>query len=72
MQKEVIIGATCTLTDKGSKKEYKAKTDSFGNFWFEGLDEDVFSLKIAIDGKSKNCDSVSTEKDENLGDIPLT
>ena len=72
VQKEVIIGATCTLTDSSSKKQYKATTDGFGDFWFEGLNEGTFSLKIAMDGKSKKFDSISTEKDVNLGDIPLT
>ncbi len=72
VQKEVIIGATCTLTEAGSKKQYTATTDGFGDFWFEGLNEGTFSLKIEKDRKSKKFDSISTEKDVNLGDIPLT
>jgi len=72
VQKEVIIGATCTLTDSGSKKQYTAKTDGFGDFWFEGLNEGKFSLKIEMNGKSKKFDALSTEKDVNLGDLPLS
>ncbi len=67
--KEVIIGATCTLSSNG--KKMTATTDGFGDFWFEGLDIGTFSLKIESGGKSKTIDSISTEKDVNLGDIPL-
>jgi len=70
-EKEVIIGATCTLTEKGGKK-LTATTDGFGDFWFEGLDVGMYSLEIKSDGKSKTIDSISTEKDVNLGDIPLS
>ena len=69
-EKEVIIGATCTLTEKGGKK-LTAATDEFGDFWFEGLKDGQFSLEIKSDGKAKTIDGISTEKDVNLGDIPL-
>jgi len=70
-EKEVIIGATCTLT--GAKgKTLTVKTDNFGDFWFEGLEISTYSLKIEADGKAKAFDSISTEKDVNLGDIPLS
>lgn len=72
VEKEVIIGATCTLTESGSSNKCTAKTDGFGDFWFEGLEIGKFSLKIESDGKSKTIDSISTEKDMNLGDIPLS
>jgi len=49
-----------------------AKTDGFGDFWFEGLKVGTFSLKIESDGKSKTIDSISTKKDVNLGDIALS
>jgi len=71
VKKEVIIGATCTLTDTGSKRQYTATTDGFGDFWFEGLKEGNFSLKIAKGKKTKTFKSISTEKDVNLGDIPM-
>jgi tetrathionate reductase subunit B len=72
IHKEVIIGATCTLTEAKHKKQYTTTTDGFGDFWFEGLNESIFSLTIAKDGKTKSLKSISTEKDVNLGDIPLT
>ncbi len=65
---EVVIGATCTLSGDGSAT---AKTDDFGDFWFEGLKEGTFSLKIEAGGKTKTIDKISTAKDVNLGDIPL-
>jgi len=71
-QKEVIIGATCTLTESRGGKAYTAKTDNFGDFWFEGLKVGKFSLKIVKGNKTKTFANLSTEKDINLGDIPLT
>lgn len=67
--KEVVIGATCTLSGDGSAT---AKTDAFGDFWLEGLKVGTYSLKIDGAGKSKTISNISTEKDVSLGDIPLT
>ena len=69
---EVVIGAVCTLSGINSGKKLTATTDGFGDFWFEGLEEDIFSLKIEADGKRQIIDSISTAKDVNLGDIPLS
>jgi len=66
--KEVIIGATCTLSGDGSGT---ATTDEFGDFWFEELAVGTFSLKIEADGKSETIPDISTEKDVNLGDIAV-
>ncbi len=68
-EKEVIIGATCTLNYNG--RTLTTKTDSYGDFWFEGLDEGTYSLKVEKDEKTKQIDSINTQKDVNLGDIPL-
>ena len=71
IEKEVIIGATCTLSSNGKKRT--ATTDGFGDFWFEGLDVGKYSLKIEAKGfATKTIDKISTEKDVNLGDIPLS
>jgi tetrathionate reductase subunit B len=70
--KEVVVGASCTLRDTSAGKNYTVRTDGFGDFWFEGLNESKFSLKIEAKGFAvKTIDSISTEKDVNLGDIPL-
>jgi tetrathionate reductase subunit B len=71
VKKEVIIGATCTLSSNG--KKLTATTDGFGDFWFEGLEEARYSLKIEAKGfAAKTIKPISTEKDVNLGDIPLS
>jgi ferredoxin len=71
-EEEIIKNATCTLTGDGGT--YTATTDSFGDFWFEGLSNGIFSLEIAASGyTTKTINSISTEeKDINLGDIPLS
>jgi tetrathionate reductase subunit B len=71
IQKEIIKGAHCILIDQANGKEYTASTDGFGDFWFEGLPISIFSLNITQNGKIKAFDAISTEKDVNLGDIPL-
>jgi len=71
-EKEVIIGATCTLTDKRNNESWKVETDGFGDFWFEGLpDGGNYTLKIETSGKTKVIDNIDGTKDVNLGDIPL-
>ena len=70
VEKEVIIGASVTLAEKGGKKTYSAKTDGFGDFEFEKLPVSQFTLTIKNGKKSKGM-KVSTEKDVSLGDIPL-
>ncbi|MFC1941868.1 4Fe-4S dicluster domain-containing protein [Chloroflexota bacterium] len=72
VEEEVIIGANCILTDMVTGEKYTAITDSFGDFWFHGLGVSIFSLEIKGNGKTKTIDSVSTENDVNLGDIPLS
>ena len=68
--KRVVKGATCTLT--GSNGTSTASTDGFGDFWFEGLRIGKFKLKIEAKGFEKRIiDDINTEKDINLGDIPL-
>jgi tetrathionate reductase subunit B len=70
VEKEVVIGAKCTLSSGG--ETLTTITDDFGDFWFEGLDAAVYSLSIEAKGFSpKTIDSISTEQSVNLGDIPL-
>jgi Fe-S-cluster-containing dehydrogenase component len=72
VEKEVVIGATCTLTGPKAGKKATATTDGFGDFWFQGLADGVCSLKIEAKGfAAKSFDKLNTEKDINLGDIPL-
>jgi hypothetical protein len=72
-EKEVIIGAICTLKETPGGKKYTVKTDSYGDFWFEGLKDGKFNLEIKKGKKVKFFSSLNTsEKDINLEDIPLT
>jgi tetrathionate reductase subunit B len=68
---EVVSEAACTLIDLTSGQKYTERTDGFGDFWFKGVEVSTFSLEIAGQGKSKVFSVINTEKDVNLGDIPL-
>lgn len=69
---ECTEGVTATLTDMDSGKKFTAKTDSFGDFWLEGLKVGTYSLMIEKEGYySQKIEPVSTEKDINVGDIKL-
>jgi ferredoxin len=71
-EKEVIIGAKCTLKDKFSGESYNADTDNFGDFWFKGLqDNRTYTLTIKKGKKSTIIDNIVTDKDLGLGDIAL-
>lgn len=71
-EKEVIIGATCTLTDNASKDKFSATTDNFGDFWFHGLkDNATYTLKMEKGKKKKTIENIVTDKDLSLGDIPM-
>jgi tetrathionate reductase subunit B len=67
--REVVIGATCTLSGDGTAT---ATTNGFGDFWFEGLKVGTFELKIESAGKTKTMRGINTAKDVSLGDIPLS
>ncbi|MCK9525635.1 MAG: carboxypeptidase regulatory-like domain-containing protein [Limnochordia bacterium] len=68
-KKEIVEGATCTLSGKASGN---ATTDEFGDFWFEDLADGEYSLKIEATGyATKTIDDINTVKDVNLGDIDL-
>jgi len=71
-EKEVVIGATCALTERATGKVLNTETDDFGDFWFEGLPQGEYALEIRMDGRSKSFAGLDTkEKDINLGDIPF-
>ena len=71
VEEEVIIGATATLTGAGGTT-YTTETDSYGDFWFEGIDDGVYDLKIESEGRVKLFSTLDTAtRDINLGDIPL-
>lgn len=73
IEDEVVIGATCTLQSAGGGEALTTKTDDFGDFWFHGLTDDTYKLVVDADGfQPLTVDSISTEKDVNLGDMALS
>lgn len=72
VEKEVITGAKVTLTEWGTKVIRSIRTDNYGDFWFEKLNTAKFDLEIESGGRLKRFEALSTEKDVNLGDIPLS
>jgi Fe-S-cluster-containing dehydrogenase component len=72
LEKEVIIGAKCTLKDEESGQRFTVETDSFGDFWFRGLGDDrTFTLTVQKGKKTLQIEGVRTDKDLSLGDIPM-
>lgn len=69
---ECIEGALVTLTNLGTGGKVNGATDEFGDFWFEGLEVGSHSLLVEKEGyKPHRIDSLSTEKDLNVGDIAM-
>jgi tetrathionate reductase subunit B len=66
---EVVIGGNCTLEGEGDS--FTQQTNHWGDFWFDGLKEGKYSLKIEASGKTKTIDNISTVKDVGLGYIAL-
>ena len=72
-EKEVIIGADCTLTETSNARTLNKKTDNYGDFWFEDLGEGEFNLRIEMGDKVKSFTNLDTTREDiNLGDIPLS
>jgi hypothetical protein len=52
---------------------YTATTGGFGDFWLEKVAVGSYSLKIEAGAfRAKTIETISTEKNVNLGDIPLS
>lgn len=71
VDKEVVIGARCFLTSGGKRAE--TLTDVYGDFWFTDLAVGPYDVSIEAEGfERRHFSGLSTAKDVNLGDIPLT
>jgi len=69
---ECIEGASVSLTDLQSGEQRTTATDEFGDFWFNGLNVGSYALSIEKEGyKPHRIKSITTDKDMNLGDVPL-
>jgi hypothetical protein len=82
-EEEVIIGASVTLKPAAGKAgsgggpkagaPQTIETDSYGDFWFEGLADGVYEVEIASGKKTKVFTGLDTAvADINLGDIALS
>jgi tetrathionate reductase subunit B len=72
VEKEIVGGARCTLTDNATGQKRETLTDGFGDFWFEGLDGGLYSLEITSGKQVKTFTGLDTSSsDINLGDIAL-
>ncbi|MFV0439606.1 MAG: 4Fe-4S dicluster domain-containing protein [Desulfopila sp.] len=70
--KEVIIGATCTLKDEENGRKFTETTNNFGDFWLKGLEDDhSYTLTIEKDGHQKVISGITTDIDRGLGDIAM-
>jgi tetrathionate reductase subunit B len=71
-EKEVVIGATCTLSPAGGGPALSVKTDEFGDFWFNDIEAGTYGLDIRADGfAGKVYDAIDAAQAVNLGDIAL-
>ena len=70
---ECTQGAMITLTNLQNGEKQTAETDSYGDFWFNGLKNGTYSLLINKKGyQSHMIESVdATEKDINVGRIAI-
>ncbi|MBW1799923.1 MAG: carboxypeptidase regulatory-like domain-containing protein [Deltaproteobacteria bacterium] len=69
---ECIEGATVILSDTETGDTFTTVTDHYGDFWIKGLKTGLFSLTIKKEGyQTHETEPISTERDVNLGDIPL-
>lgn len=72
VEKEVIIGATCTMKDDESGATFTAATNNFGDFWFKELEDNrTYTLTLAKNGNTKRIAGIMTDIDHGLGDIPM-
>jgi len=70
---ECVQDAVATLTDSDTGEKFTAKTDNFGDFWFEDMKVDhTYSLRIEKDEyHPQEMGDIRTAKDVNVGDIEL-
>jgi tetrathionate reductase subunit B len=70
---ECVQDAVATLTDSDTGDKFTAKTDNFGDFWFEDMKVDhTYSLRIEKDEyHPQEIHDIRTAKDVNVGDIEL-
>ena len=66
---EIVEGAQVTVSN--GTESYSDTTNSWGDFWIDGLPEDEWTVTISGAGREKVLQVSTTEEDKGLGDIPL-
>lgn len=69
-EEEVIIGAKVTLTSKTSGEQISTITDDFGDFWFNQIEPDEYSIQVEAENyMSRSIDASCVDEDKNVGEI---
>jgi Fe-S-cluster-containing dehydrogenase component len=69
---EVNVGAKVTAIDLFTDQQHTIFTDEFGDFLIKNLKRDhKYAISVEKDNYEKRTIVVTTDKDKNLGDIPL-
>ena len=66
---EVVEGAK--VTAKSAEGTFEAETDIWGDFWLKEIPAAEYTVTIEKDGKSKQLEVSTLEKDQGLPDIAL-
>ena len=64
---EIVEGAKVTVTN--GVDTYEATTNSWGDFWIDGLADDEWDVTIAKDGKEMKLSVSTVAEDKGLGDV---
>jgi len=64
---EIVEGAKVTVTN--GNDTYEATTNSWGDFWIDGLADDEWDVTIAKDGKEMKLSVSTVAEDRGLGDV---
>ena len=66
---EIVEGAQVVVTN--GEQTYTDTTNSWGDFWIDGLPDDDWTVTITGAGKEKVLNVSTVDEDRGLGDIPL-
>ncbi|HIW77477.1 MULTISPECIES: 4Fe-4S dicluster domain-containing protein [Gordonibacter] len=69
--REVAIGAKVALVSAAGVEVASGETDDFGDFLFDQVDAAVYTVRIAVEGKTLEFEADASERDVNLGDLAL-
>lgn len=68
---EVVVGSVVKLVNSNGDAVGEVETDEFGDFIFNQVDPDVYTICVSSDGFARTFVADATEKDVNLGDCGI-